>query len=215
MNSFQKILLAFFIVFSIVAGINPRSRFDWFLENCLVILTVAILFIAGRYAKKYFRLSNISYALIALYLLLHVLGTHYSYAEVPFGYSLGDLFGTSRNMYDRLVHFGFGFLLAYPIREVFGRIAGVKGFWSYYLPFDVTLSFSAMYEIFEWLVAVNVAPAAGIAFLATQGDVWDTQKDMAMAALGSLIAMCTLFCINWWRDRALKTEVKSAIDLKT
>ena len=100
-------------------------------------------------------------------------------------------------MYDRLVHFSFGFLLAYPMREVFLRISRVKGFWGFYLPLALTLSFSALYEIIEWWIARKVAPTAGIAFLGSQGDVWDAQKDMTMAGLGALLAMGLVALVNW------------------
>jgi putative membrane protein len=92
-------------------------------------------------------------------------------------------------MYDRLVHFAFGFLLAVPVREGFVVLANVKGFWSYYFPLDVTLSLSAVYEIIEWATVQVVQPGAGLAFLGTQGDEWDTQKDMAAAGTGALLAM--------------------------
>ena len=139
-------------------------------------------------------------------MILHVIGSHYTYAEVPFGYALQEWLGASRNMYDRLVHFSFGLLLAYPIREVFMRVSRVKGIWAYYLPLDVTLSFSAIYEIIEWLIAIKTAPEAGLAFLGTQGDVWDAQKDMLMAGTGAFIAMIIVAIINliqeefWKRD---------------
>ena len=109
-------------------------------------------------------------------------------------------------MYDRLVHFSFGFLLAYPVREIFVRLAQVRGFWSYYLPLDVTLSFSALYEIIEWTIARVVNPSAGAAYLGTQGDEWDAQKDMAVAGLGALLAMLIIAAIvarydqNFWRE---------------
>jgi putative membrane protein len=87
-------------------------------------------------------------------------------------------------MYDRLVHFCFGLLMAYPIREMFLRVARVRGFWGYYLPLDVTMSFSMLYELIEWEYAACAGGEAGAAFLGTQGDEWDAQKDMAMATLG-------------------------------
>src|SRR3972149_2057939 len=97
--------------------------------------------------------------------------------------------GFSRNHFDRVVHFSFGLLMAYPIREIFLRVAHTKGFFAYYLPFDVTLAFSGAYEIIEMLVAVIVSPGAGDAYLGTQGDVWDAQKDMGLAAFGAVLCM--------------------------
>ncbi len=110
-------------------------------------------------------------------------------------------------MYDRLVHFSFGFLLAYPIREMFMRIVHVKGFWSYYLPFDLTGAFSAAYEIIEWITARNVSPEAGLAFLGSQGDIWDAQKDMLMALIGAFIAMTIVALINMKYNRNFWKEI--------
>ncbi len=101
---------------------------------------------------------------------LHAVGGHYTYAEVPFGYWLKDAFHLGRNHFDRIVHFSFGLLMAYPIREVFLRVASSRGFWAYYLPLDVTLAFSAVYEIIEMIVAKIATPGAGDAYLGTQGD---------------------------------------------
>lgn len=194
MTRYQTLLVLAFLAAWIWAATNPLFRHDWLLENYLVFMFVPIILISGRY----FRLSNVSYTLITVFMILHVVGSHYTYAQVPFGYTLQHWIGASRNMYDRLVHFSFGFLLAYPIREVFVRITRVKGFWGYYLPLDVTLSFSAAYEIIEWLTVQRVDPASGLAFLGAQGDVWDAQKDMTAAAIGAVIAMLAIAAINWW-----------------
>lgn len=112
-----------------------------------------------------------------------------------------DAFGFERNHYDRVVHFSFGLLMAYPIREIFLRVAHTKGFFAYYLPFDVMLAFSGAYEIIEMLVAIIVSPAAGDAYLGTQGDVWDAQKDMALAALGAVICMVVTATIRTLRKK--------------
>src|SRR3989344_9285598 len=119
-------------------------------------------------------------------------------------------------MYDRLVHFSCGFLMFYPIREVFMRLAKVRGVWSYILPIDLWGSFSAIYEIIEWQAAKNVDPAAGLAFLGSQGDIWDAQKDMILALLGACIAALIIFVINmiykkdFWQD--LKESLKISKD---
>jgi putative membrane protein len=184
-RTYYKILLAVFAVVWTWAAIAPLDRGAWVLENLLVVVFVPLFLVAARY----FRLSDLSYGLVTLFAVLHVVGSHYTYAEVPFGFTLQRWLGADRNMYDRLVHFTFGLLLALPIREILVVLADFRGFWSYYLPLDLTLSLSAVYEILEW-VAVQVAePGAGLAFLGTQGDEWDTQKDMALAASGALIAM--------------------------
>jgi len=185
MRTYYKVLLALFGAVWIWAAIAPLDRMGWLLENVLVVLFVPMFLLAGRR----FRLSDLSYGLVTLFMALHVVGSHYTYADVPFGFTLQRWLGANRNMYDRLVHFSFGFLTALPVRESFIVLANVKGFWGYYIPLDVTLSFSAIYEIVEWATVQVVQPGAGLAFLGTQGDEWDTQKDMALAGIGALIAM--------------------------
>lgn len=173
---------------------EPFDRKDWLLENLLLVAAVALL--AGSYRK--FPLSKISYTLIFLFLCLHAVGAHYTYAEVPYdeawtaltGSSFNELVGWKRNNFDRVVHFSYGLLLAYPIRELFLRVAGVRGFWGYFLPLDLTMSTSMLYELIEWAVAEVFGGDLGMAYLGTQGDVWDAHKDMALASLGALIAMC-------------------------
>ncbi|KKU81253.1 MAG: hypothetical protein UY07_C0022G0018 [Parcubacteria group bacterium GW2011_GWA1_47_8] len=209
MSRYQKILCAIFAAIWVWATINPVFPHDWLLENYLVFIFVPLIIITGRY----FKLSNVSYTLITMFMILHVIGSHYTYEFVPFGDTLGQWLGTDRNMYDRLVHFSFGFLLAYPIREIFVRITRVKGFWGYYLPLDVTLSFSAIYEIIEWLAVLNVGSAAGIAFLGAQGDIWDAQKDMLVAGLGALLAMLIIFMINWKYNKHFMQELKESFKI--
>ena len=123
MTRYQWSLLGIFLVFWTWAAINPVHPDDWLLENYLVFLFVPVIILLGRY----FRLSNLSYTLITVFMILHVIGSHYTYAEVPFGDTLGSWLGTDRNMYDRLVHFSFGLLLAYPLREMFFRVAKARG----------------------------------------------------------------------------------------
>ncbi len=209
MTRYQKVLLSLFVLVWVWAAINPAFRHGWLLENYLVFIFIPIILVTGRY----FKLSNVSYTLITIFMILHVVGSHYTYEKVPFGYMLQDWFGAERNMYDRLVHFSFGFLLAYPVREVFVRITKAKGFWGYYLPLDVTLSLSAVYEIIEWLTAQNVGSAAGIAFLGAQGDIWDAQKDMTMAGIGAILAMLIIFLINWRYNRNFGKELKESFKI--
>ena len=190
------LFLAFLAVW-VWAAIEPKYPEDWLLENLLVFLFVPIIVLAGRY----FRLSNASYTLIVLFMALHLVGSHYTYSEAPFGYTLQRWFGADRNMYDRLVHFAFGLLLAYPMREMFLRVAKSGGFWGYWLPVELTLAFSAMYELVEWGVAAHVDPGAGMAFLGAQGDPWDAQKDMLLAAEGATITMLLVALASWVRER--------------
>ena len=181
-----QMLLGTYALVWVITGIAPLDRHDWFLENLLVFAVMAVLI--GTY--RMFPLSDLSYLLITAFLTLHAIGAHYTYSDVPFGFWLQHTLGFARNPFDRIVHFSFGLLLAYPIREVFLRVANARGFWAYYLPLDVTLAFSALYEIMEMVIATLVAPGTGDAWLGTQGDVWDAQKDMAMAGLGALLCMC-------------------------
>lgn len=183
------------IVFLLVWGwsaYEPAHYDDWLLENYLVFLGVPFMLITGYW----FRLSALSYTLITLFLCLHVIGSHYTYSAVPFGDTLQVWLGADRNMYDRLVHFCFGLLLAYPVREVFLRLTRARGFWGYWLPVELTLAFSAVYELIEWGAAAIVNPEVGLAFLGSQGDVWDAQKDMALAGLGSIVTMLAVFSIH-------------------
>lgn len=206
MTKYRWFLIITFIIAWIWAAINPVYPHDWLLENYLVFIFVPLIFILGRY----FKLSNASYTVIAIFMIMHVIGSHYTYAEVPFGYRLQEWLGSERNMYDRLVHFCYGFLLAYPVREVFMRLSITKGFWSYYFPLELVAASSALYEIIEWIAARNVDPAAGIAFLGSQGDIWDAQKDMFLAIIGALIAMFIIFIINWIFNKDHGKEIKES-----
>ncbi|MDO8564325.1 MAG: DUF2238 domain-containing protein [Nanoarchaeota archaeon] len=201
-SSYHLFLFLIFVAVWVWAAIEPKFPHDWLLENYLVFLFVPIILITGYY----FRLSKVSYTLITLFMILHVIGSHYTYAEVPFGYTLQEWFGSDRNMYDRLVHFLFGFLIAYPMREIFMRLSKSKGFWGFWFPVELTLALGCMYELIEWAAAAIVDPAAGLAFLGSQGDVWDAQKDMALAGVGALLAMIITGLIrapydkNFWKE---------------
>jgi putative membrane protein len=184
-NRLLQALVAWYAVFWIARAIAPKDRSDWLLENLLVFLTVPAL--VATYRR--FPLSNLSYLFITAFLTLHAIGAHYTYEHVPAGYWVKAWLNLSRNHFDRLVHFAFGLLLAYPVREVFLRIAQVRGFWAYYLPLDVTLAFSALFEIIESWIARITSPELGNAYLGMQGDVWDAQKDMTAALIGGVLCM--------------------------
>jgi putative membrane protein len=177
-------LLAFYVVFWAVMAISPHDRFAWFLENLLVFLGVGWLIWA--YRKR--PLSNASYVLITIFFCLHTIGSHYTYSETPIGYWISNLLGIERNHYDRIVHFSFGLLLCYPLHEYITRQAQPRGDWSLAFAVLFVASASLAYELIEWIVAVVVDKDAALAFLGTQGDVFDAHKDSALAVLGSLIA---------------------------
>ena len=133
---------------------------------------------------------------MTIYICLHVYGAKYTYAENPFGYWLKDAFNLERNHYDRIVHFSFGFLLAYPMCEYFQNHFKWPNWVCFVLPCEIALSFGGAYEIIEWAVADIFFPAEGIAYLGTQGDIWDAQKDMGLAWAGSIIAMILVYNIK-------------------
>lgn len=206
---YHALLLGLFALVWGWAAIEPTYPHDWLLENYLVFVFVPLILLTARY----FRLSDLSYTLITAFMLMHVVGSHYTYAEVPFGYTLQQWIGASRNMYDRLVHFSFGLLLAYPLREVFMRVAKVRGLWAYWFPFELVLAFSGAYEIIEWLVATRVDPSAGLAFLGAQGDVWDAQKDMAVAAVGAAASLLIVALVHWRYDPAFGSDLRASLKI--
>jgi putative membrane protein len=191
-------------------AVAPNDRAGWALENVLVVVFVPAL----AWSWRHFRLSRVSYTLIFLFMTLHAVGAHYTYAEVPLGFWVQEALGQERNHFDRLVHFSYGLLMAYPARELFFRVARARGFWGYFLPLDLMLSTSAIFELFEWGAAELFAGDLGIAYLGTQGDPWDAQKDMALAAFGAFIAMSVTLLVNlryqrdfareWWQSLAVK-----------
>ena len=194
------ILSVLYAALWILLAIEPHDRSDWALENVLVVAAAAVL----MFSYKRLLLSRVSYTLIFIFLCFHAIGAHWTYSLVPYdqafrwatGYSFDDLMGWERNQYDRIVHFSYGLLLAYPIRELFLRIAEVRGFWGYFLPVVLTMAASMFYELIEWGAAEVFGGELGLAFVGAQGDVWDAQKDMWLATLGALIAMIMTAFIN-------------------
>jgi putative membrane protein len=177
----------FVIVFTsiwISTVIGTSDIFNWLLENTLVVFF--LVFLTTTYKKYQF--SDLSYLLICVYLSLHVYGSKYTYAENPFGFWLQEALGFSRNNYDRIVHFSFGFLLAYPMREMFLKWFKYPKWVAWALPIEITLSLSGFYELIEWAVADLFFQAQGDAYLGTQGDVWDAQKDIFLAFSGAILS---------------------------
>lgn len=201
-----------------LSGLGAHYPHDWLLENALV----AVFLLAIAIGTRRFPLSRVSYTLIFLFLCLHETGAHWTYSEVPynewtraiFGTSLNEMLGWQRNHFDRLVHFSYGLLLAYPIREIFLRVADVRGFWGYALPLDVTMSTSMLYELIEWAAAAGFGGELGVAYLGTQGDVWDAHKDMALASLGALVAMVVTAAINARLQRDFAREFWDSLRVK-
>ena len=196
----QFFLVVFFGVWtSTLIGTSDIS--NWILENTLVIMFLIFLTLTYRF----YQFSDLSYLLFCVYLCLHVYGSKYTYAENPFGYWLQDTFHMARNPYDRIVHFSFGFLLAYPMREAFLSWLKFPVWVSWSLPIEITLSVSGLYELIEWAVADVFFPAQGVAYLGSQGDIWDAQKDMFLATLGAMLATTIVSIIK----KSFKIEQQS------
>lgn len=184
-NRLLQVLLVGLLLFWVIMAIAPFNRRDWLLENLLVFFYSALLVLTYRR----FRFSNTSYVLFSIFMSLHLVGAHYTYSEVPIGSWLQSTLDLSRNHYDRVVHFSFGLLIAYPFRELLMRAVGVVQSWSYIMTLTVVLAFSAFYEVMESIVAMLVDPELGMAYLGAQGDEWDAQKDTFLAFSGALVAM--------------------------
>jgi putative membrane protein len=180
---FLPIALACYVAFWITLAILPLDRGDWLLENFLIFAAAAVL--VPTYWRC--RLSNLSYLLILIFLVFHTIGAHYTYAKVPIGFWAKDWLRLERNHYDRAIHFSFGFLLLYPMRELLIRAAHAYRYWATWLAVAALCALSSFFEIIEAVVAQIVAPDLGIAYLGTQGDVCDAQKDMGAAFVGAVI----------------------------
>ena len=189
MNKPRWILTGLAVAFAavwIVTVIHPLDRQASTLENILVVLLVAVLSTTFRR----FQFSTASYICIALFLILHVIGAHYTYARMPLGLWAKDIFHLSRNHYDRFAHASFGFLLAFPVRELILRLSGVRrGAWSFWLPIGIILATSGVFEILESIVAEIIAPGKRVEWLGGQADVWDAQNDMLSALVGAFSMM--------------------------
>lgn len=175
----QAVVLVYALVWS-WSVVDPVYRGSWILENLMTAVTVTVL--VATYRR--FPFSDLSYLMILVFLLLHAAGGHYTYAGVPLGRWLGTLLGDQRNQYDRLVHFSFGLLWLYPMRELCLRRLGLRPRHATLAAATLVLACSAVWEMIEWLAVCFADPTAAQAFLATQGDIWDAQKDMALAGLG-------------------------------
>jgi putative membrane protein len=201
----NRFLHYYCLLFAVAVGLgayHPDTVFDFALENGVVTVFIATLI----FTYRQFRFSDLSYLLIFVYLCMHEYGAHYKYSDVPIGEWMKPLLHTKRNHYDRIAHFSFGFLLAYPMREVAMRALKVRGRWLYYLPVECTLGLSAIYEMLEALAANLLTPERGEEFVGMQGDIWDSQEDMFMAGLGSLVGVLIIAAIVKRRRARLDEE---------
>jgi putative membrane protein len=186
--------LSLFFGVLIWSGINPKDQFTWLLEVIPAMIGLALI----ASTHKYFKLTSLLYFFILVHCIVLMIGGHYTYAEVPL---FDDLFGSERNNYDKVGHFFQGFVPALLAREILLRKQVVNGRgWLTLFVISVSLAFSAFYELIEWWVAVLTGENAE-AFLGTQGYVWDTQSDMALALFG---AICSLLLLSKLHDTQLK-----------
>ena len=184
-NRHLHFLCGLFAIVWLASAIDPIMPEDWWVENGLVFVCLGLLIASYRWLV----FSELSYVLIFVFLCMHEWGAHHRYANVPIGEWVRHIFHTTRNDYDRVVHFAFGLLIFYPQREVLMRKAKLGWGWSLGLPVVLILGYGAAYEIIEAVAATLLSSDAGDAFLGLQGDPWDTHKDMFMAFAGALVAM--------------------------
>ncbi len=179
---------AYFVLF-LVCAISPYDRSVWWAENSPILLLVGVV----AWVQKHHRFSGVSFSLMFCLMALHTIGGHFTFALVPFDW-VTDTFGFERNHYDRVAHFSVGFW-AFPIAEILHRRNLVNTKWILYLfPVFSIVTLAGAYEVFEWLYAVSADPAAGIAVLGSQGDIWDAQKDILADTLGALVGV-SLFAL--------------------
>lgn len=172
------------LVVWIVLGIHPADRANWLAESSLAFVLAPILYVlAARFGS-----SKFSITLITIYFILHSFGAHYNIGFVPLGDTIGKYLGTSRNEYDRLVHFFFGVLFFYPVKEVLLKTRVAVGTWASLSSFFIIMTASSLYEIMEWFGVRHLSPQAGYLFIGGT-DPFDTQKDMAVAGVGALLMM--------------------------
>ena len=181
-----------FVIFWLYTGFTTSNFVNWLLENTLTLPFLILLY----FLYRWHRFSTWSVTFIFIFLMLHVYGSQHTYSENPFGFWLKDLLHLQRNHFDRLVHFGFGFLLAYPMHEIGRDKIKMPAWLTYLIPIVLTLALGALYEIVEWIVADIFFPTQGPAFLGMQGDLWDAQKDMALAVGGALLILLFTFFLR-------------------
>lgn len=200
-------LLLWYVALSIWTAQSPVDPQFWLISSLL-----PAAFVVGLIAThRVFPLSHTSYTLITLFLTLHAIGAHYTYAQVPVGQWVDQVFHLGRNHFDRIVHFSFGFLLAYPMEELFRLGAGVRGWLLYYLPVMTVLGLSGLWEIVESWVASALHPELGITYLGSQGDPWDAQKDIAAALYGALLCVTILAAVRVIRGMRPPSQVQSVV----
>jgi putative membrane protein len=201
----KYLALVFFVVWLLLA-LQPDNRADWTLETTPTVICCLLLFLG----RRRYPLSLASWILLLLFGLLHTLGTHYTYSLVPYerwgrdlaGISVNGLLGWQRNNFDRIVHFTYGLTMVLPIQEWMEQGAGLTGRWRWWFPLEFIMATSLLYELLEWLAAEFFGGDLGAAYLGTQGDIWDAQKDMALALLGGVLGLLLIGLLRGRRRAA-------------
>jgi len=202
-RQYLSALCTFVGVFFIWSAIRPHDYFTWFLEVFPVLIALPLLLMT----RHKFPLTNLIYSLIALHMVILLVGGHYTYAEMPVFNWLRDYYSWDRNYYDRLGHVAQGFVPAMLAREILLRTSPLKpGKWLFFIVVCVCLAISAFYEFIEWWVALASGSDA-VAFLATQGDIWDTQWDMFLAFSGAIFAQLLLTKIHMRQMRQMHVYI--------
>ena len=191
-NKFLWLLAALLLTYWIYGWFYCIDLQDWIVENLLVVIGLSILF----FSRKWHQFSDLSYFYIFLFVLLHLYGAFYAYTQNALGAWLQSTFELWRNPYDRIVHFSFGFFMAYPFRELLLNKFKVSSRVSWLLPIEIAFSFGALFELIEWGVSVVTTKETGETYVATQGDVWDAHKDILLAAIGAAITMLVTYMIH-------------------
>lgn len=203
-----------FGLYWLVLALYPYDRADWLLENTLTGVFALVLW----FSRRRYPLSAAAWTMLLAFALLHTLGAHYTYSLVPYeawgqrylGISLDGLAGWERNNFDRVVHFLWGLLLYLPLQEWMTRAARPAGGWRYWFPLEFIMASSLVYELIEWGAAEVFGGDLGVAYLGTQGDVWDAQKDMALATLGGLLMLILLIVYRKLAQTHLERGVAQA-----
>ena len=184
------ILLSVIALLCVATAINPTAgRINWLLEVGPGLAGILILILLHRR----FPMSHMVYCCVFCHMLILIYGGYYTYAETPLGNWAKDVFGFSRNHYDRVGHIALGVFPAFIIREVLLRQTPLKkGGWLYFIIISIVLAVAAFWEILEWWVALGTAPEVGTAFLGAQGDIWDAQWDMLLALVGAMVMLPVL-----------------------
>lgn len=201
MNKYiPHLLLGAYVLEFIAMGISPYSRAVWYAENTpivMIVVALVVLYVRG------IRFSNTAYIFMSVLPFLHTIGGHYTFERVPFEW-FNNTFGFERNMFDRVAHFSVGFY-AYGLMEYMttrGRVATHA--WGYLLCVSFIMAVAATYELIEWVYAVQEGGSAGAAFLGSQGDIWDAQKDMLMDTLGGIFSLLVFGIQNLFTQSPLQ-----------